>query len=160
MARRTQAARIKIVGWDEFERGLRKFNADLNDLTRLYVKVATYARDRARAAAPSRLSPGIQKSARPEGAFVNVIHRPPDALGRIMGANRRFGWYAAPQFKESRGRQFEKWVGNDWDPGSESGKPYYIGDALNSAVTEIIEIFGEEIMDMSRPAFPLGGLSR
>lgn len=154
---RGRAVRMEIKGLDEFLAGLRKMSADVMDMRKVYELIALLARDRARAAAPSRIQRGIQKRADATGAYVDVIRRPPDAVGRVMGANRRFGWYEKSQFMESAGKQFEPWVGNQWAPGANAGKPYYIGDAINEAVDEIIELFGEDIMRKATPAYPSGG---
>lgn len=153
---RGRAVRMEIQGLDEFIAGLQKMAADVMDMRKVYELIALMARDRARAAAPARIQRGIQKRANATGAYVDVIRRPPDAVGRVMGANRRFGWYEDPKFKDSAGKQFEPWVGNQWAPGANAGKPYYIGDAINEAVDEIIELFGDDIMLKARPAFPSG----
>lgn len=128
----------------------------LDDMLKVNTLISTLARDHARAASPARLQQAIQKRATSEYASIQVIHRPADALGRFMGANRRFGWYAAPKFKDSTGKQFPKWVGNQWDPGDNAGKPYYIGDAINELIDKIVDLYGDDIMEKAKPAFPEG----
>lgn len=155
---RSQAVRANIVGLEDFQGDLRRFAEKLDDLTGPYMKVAEMLRDRSRAAAPGSISSAIQRSANPKGASIQVIHRPPRALGVVMGANRRFGWYAAPQFRESKGKQFEKWVGNQWSPGGDAGKPYYIGDAINDSIDDALELLADEVMHLARIAFPDLGL--
>jgi hypothetical protein len=71
-----------------------------------------------------------------------------------MGARGRFGWYSNPRYSSSPARQFEPWVGNQWDPGEAGGAPYFIGPAINQSVDEIIEIYGDGIEDLARRAFP------
>lgn len=155
---RSQAVRTTIVGLDDFQADLRRLASQVDDLTIAYAKVSEMLRDRARAASPSSVSSAIQKQTNPKGASIQVIHRPARALGVFMGANRRFGWYAAPQFAQSSGRQFEKWVGNQWSPGSDAGKPYFIGDAVNNSIDEALELLADEIMHLARFAYPSLGL--
>lgn len=155
-AQRGRAFTAEIQGLEEFLAELRKMGLELDNQLKVNSLIATMVRDRARAASPGRLQQAIQKRATNEFAAIRVIRMPPDALGRFMGANRRFGWYAHPRYQNSTGRQFEKWVGNQWDPGANAGKPYYIGDAINSSVDELVELYGDDIMQKAKRAFPQG----
>lgn len=160
MARSSGAVRFQVVGLDDFQRDLLRFAASLEDMTPAWRKVGDLLRDRSRAAAPGSIGSAIQKRVTPQSASVQVIHRPPRAVGVVMGANRRFGWYAAPQFQYSTGRQFEKWVGNQWQPGMSEGKPYFIGDAINESIDDALDLLADEIMHKARFAFPkVGGVS-
>lgn len=157
---RSEAVRVEIVGLREFERDLARYAKQVDNLLPAYRKVAEMLRDRAKAAAPGSVQSAIQKRATPTSAAIQIIHRPARALGVFMGANRRFGWYSSPQFQKSSGRQFEKWVGNQWVPGSQSGKPYYIGDAVNESVDEAMDLLLDEVIHLARYAYPkLGGAS-
>lgn len=152
-----QSVRVQIPELQDFLRDLENFSQEVGDPVKVFRKVGDLLRDRARAAAPGSVAGAIQKRTTPQGAGIQIIHTPPRALGVFMGANRRFGWYAAPQFRESKGRQFEKWVGTGWNPGDDVGKPYYIGDAINQSVDDALELMADEIMKMARKAFPESG---
>lgn len=160
MASRSQAVRVNIVDLRDFQRDLDRFAKYVQNLLPAYRKVSEMLRDRARAAAPGGLQSAIQKRATPTSASIQIIHRPARSLGVFMGANRRFGWYAHPQFQKSTGRQFEKWVGNQWSPGADAGKPYYIGDPINDSIDEAMDLLLDEVIHLARHAYPrLGGAS-
>lgn len=157
---RSQAARVEIIGLKEFQRDLNRYAKQVENLLPAFRKVAEMLRDRAKAAAPADVASGIQKRATPLSASLQFIHRPPRTLGVLWGANRRFGWYAHPQFQNSTGRQFERWVGNQWTPGAEAGKPYFVGDAINNSVDEAMDLLLDEVIHLARHAYPrVGGVS-
>jgi len=142
---RRRGVRVEVEGLEDFEKDLRKFKRDIEALERFYVKASGYLRDRARAAAPTKLTGSIRRLPSRDAAAINIVRSPPRALGVFMGAKRRFGWYAQPKYAQSVGRQFPKWVGNQWEPGMSSGKPYHIGSAINAAVPKIMDMFADEI---------------
>lgn len=148
---------ITVVGLRDFQADLRAFARNLDDLKIVNDRIASLVRDRARAAAPGGVKSAIRKRVRPDQASIEIYHNPQRALGVFMGAKRRFGWYANARYRGSSARQFERWVGNQWEPGDSAGKPYYIGDAINQAVPEIVEMYGEEVERLAGRAFPEGG---
>ena len=60
----------------------------------------------------------------------------------------------APLPQCSTGRQFEPWVGNQWEPGETGGSPYYIGDAINDSVDDAAELMIDRINKLAAKAFP------
>jgi hypothetical protein len=117
-----------------------------NELDQAFRRIAQLMEDKAKAAAPERLSPAISHSTRRGVAQLLLRRNPPDAIARFFGAKRRTGWYAASRFRGSMARQFDPWVGNQWDPGETGGRPYWIGDAVNDTVPEAIEILDEIVL--------------
>jgi hypothetical protein len=147
---------VEIKGLKDFRRELRKLDdrSLRNGLTPIYRKIAKLVRGRAEGAAPGDVKSAIGHKANQRGAFITIGSSPPRARGVFFGAKARFGWYAAGRFRSSSARQFEPWVGNQWDPGESGGSPYFIGPAINHSVDEIIETMGEGIEDLARKAFP------
>jgi hypothetical protein len=154
---------IRVVGLKDFTRDLKAMGNDLKDLKDIYRDVAETVRVAARKAAPKQQSPSIRKRVNQQGAFLDVV--PMDSKGRerslgvIMGAEGRFGWYAAPWFSANTARQFKPWVGNQWVPGEQGGKPYYIGDAINESLDQVDDDFWNGIERLARKAFPDGGIN-
>lgn len=74
-----------------------------------------------------RTAAGVRARASASGAavgFASARGRP--TVAAWFGAKRRTGWYAAARFDGSAGRQFPRWVGNQFDPdwGATRGRPY------------------------------------
>lgn len=148
---------VQVRGLNEFRRELRRIDGSrfANTTRRVHRKVADLVAGKARAAAGSRLGRAIKPSATNNSAKVVMVDNPPDALAKLWGTNRRTGWYAAPRFAASTGRQHPTWVGNQWDPGENGGKPYIVGDAINASVDEIERIYLVDLIDeVTRDAFP------
>jgi hypothetical protein len=146
---------VTIVGLREFRSELRRMNRELGrEMRQVHLKVAALVAGRAKSAAPGELAGAITPRATQKAAFIGVRPKPPYALGVFMGARGRFGWYSNPRYRGSAGRQFEPWVGNQWDPGDGGGAPYYIGPAINRSVDDVIELYGDEIDQLARRAFP------
>lgn len=149
------ATRVTVVGLDDFRRELRRLDRALGrEMRKIHLKVSKLVAGRAQGAAPGALASAIKDSATQKAAFVATVAKPPYALAWIWGAKRRSGWYAAGRYRGSAGRQFPKWVGNQWDPGEGGGMPYYIGPAINATVDDVIELYGDEIEDLASRAFP------
>lgn len=147
--------KVKVRGLDEFRRELKRIDRALGkELRQVHLKVAGLVSGRARAAAPGRTGQAIRPRATQKSAFVQVGSRPGHAIGTFMGAKRRFGWYAAGRYRTSEGRQFEPWIGNQWDPGDGAGGPYHIGPAIDGSIDEVIELYGDEIEELAAKAFP------
>lgn len=149
--------KVKVDGLDQFRREIKRVDRELGkDLRRIHVKVAELVADKAKAASPDREAQGIKGRGTQKAALVRVsaTARNPRVLGVFMGMRRRSGWYANIRYRQSRARQFDPWVGSQWDPGERGGEPYFIGDAINSSVDDVIELYGDEIMDLAARAFP------
>lgn len=150
---------VRIEGLDQYLKGLKKMDREWGKAMRqVHLKVSILVSGRAAAAAPSRAKSGIKPNATQKAAFVKTSSgRRGDVLGVLWGMSKRSGWYAASRYSGSSGRQFEPWVGNQWDPGARSGKPYFIGEAINESVDDVIDIYGDEIEKLAAQAFPEGG---
>ncbi len=154
MASRT----VHVEGLREFRRAIKEVDRELGrELRQVHLKIAELVHGRAQAAtrgahAKKALKPKATQSA----AMVAIKSNRGDELAVFFGAKRRSGWYAARRYRSSSGRQFKPWVGNQWDPGESAGKPYFIGDAINASIDEVIELYADGIEDISRKAFPEG----
>lgn len=130
----------------EVEQGLGK------DFRQVWLRAAQLVADRADAAAPRRAKGVIKPRATQRAAFVRVTPKRGDELGVFLGQTRRSGWYRRGRYHDSKGKQFRPWVGNQWDPGDQGGKPYFIGDAINDSIDEVIDILGDGVEDIARRA--------
>ena len=150
------APRVEVKGLRDFRRELRGLDdkALRNGLTPIHRAIAKLVRGRVESAAPASVRRAIGHRANAKGAFITTRDRPAQALGVFWGAKARFGWYAAGRYQQSSGRQFKPWVGNQWDPGERSGSPYFIGEAINDSVDEIVETMAKGIEDLAARAFP------
>lgn len=148
--------RVEVKGLKDFRRELRKLDSRelRNGLTAIYRDIAKLVRSRAEGAAPGDVKRAIGHKANRRGAFITVRPVPEYALGVFLGAKGRFGWYSAHRYQQSSARQFEPWVGNQWDPGEPGGEPYFIGPAINRAVDDVVEKLADGIEDLARKAFP------
>lgn len=148
-------AEPRIRGLREFRRELKAMDSRWGPaLRRTFLEVANRVAGAADAAAPSRVKGSIRGRGTQRGAFVDVVARRGDEIAVVMGAKGRFGWYAAPRYSGSSGRQFAPWVGNQWVPGETGGKPYFIGDPINREVEPALETLADGIEDLARRAFP------
>jgi len=152
---------VYIRGLDEFRRELRRVDSKMgNEVRKIHRRVADLVADRAKAAAmsgvpqASRAAGAIKARASNKSAKIETVSRPPFALGVFWGQRQRSGWYANPRYAASTGRQFDDWVGNQWDPGEHGGKPYFIGDAINRSLDEVDDIYLDGIDELARRAFP------
>lgn len=102
----------------------------------------------------SRAAGAVKARSTNSSAFIDTVGKPPFALGVIWGQRKRSGWFANPRYSGSAGRQFDDWVGNQWDPGEHGGEPYFIGTAIDSSLDEVDDIYLEGVDDLVRRAFP------
>lgn len=123
------------------------------ELRQVWLKAAKHVLARAESAAPSYTAGALKARATQKAAFISITAGPRgDALAEFWGMKRRSGWYSHPRYRNSAGRQKRPWVGNQWDPGEQGGKPYFVGDAINDSVDEVIDILGDGIEDLARKA--------
>lgn len=154
-------AAVEIKGLQDFRRDLRALDRKLpNEVRKLHRKVSDHVADKARRGAAagdaqSRKAVGaIKARATQRAAYIETVPKPAFALGVFWGMKRRTGWYANPRYEGSNARQFQPWVGNQWDPGDAGGKPYFIGEAINQSIDEVQDIYLEGIDDLAKHAFP------
>jgi hypothetical protein len=78
------------------------------------------------------------------------------ANAAIWGAKKRTGWNARRR-NLGGAPQHPKWVGSGWDVGG-AGGPRGINDAIRHDKEQIFERYLEMVDDLSKRAFPRGGL--
>lgn len=155
-------AKSEIRGLKEFRRELRKMDKALPvEMRKVHRKVADLVSSRTRTAMAGglqsgRAAKGIKPSATSRSALIDTATtaRSPFTLAVIWGQRKRSGWYAAPRYADSKGKQFEPWVGNQWDPGEHGGRPYYLGFVVDESLDEIDRIYLEGVDELARRAFP------
>ncbi len=150
------APKVEIKGLADFRRELRKLDdrSLRNGITPVYREIAKLVKGRAQSAAPGDVKRAIGHRANRRGAFITIRPNPPRALGVFLGAKGRFGWYAAGRYARSSARQFEPWIGNQWEPGAGGTAPYFIGPAIDHSVDDVLEKMADGIEDLARRAFP------
>jgi len=147
---------VRVEGLSQFRRELKAANPKFGrELAKAHKKAGDHVANKAKGPLPARVrKSAIRGRGTQRGAFVDVVPVRGDELGVLMGAKRRVGWYSQPKYGSSSGRQFEPWVGNQWEPGSNAGKPYFIGAPINSSVDDVVEILGDALEDAAKRAFP------
>lgn len=144
---------IKARDLDKFRAACKKVDKELGkDLRQVWLKASKVVEARAVGAAPSRAKKAIKGRATQRAAFIRVTPKRGDELAVVLGQTRRSGWYRRGRYYGSKGKQFRPWVGNQWDPGENEGKPYFIGDAINDSVDEVVEILGDGVEQVARKA--------
>lgn len=142
---------VKAKDLGKLRKALKDIDKGLGkELRQVWLRAAKLVADRADSAAPQRAKGVIKPRATQRAAFVRVTPRDGDELGVFLGMTRRSGWYRRGRYARSKGKQFRPWVGNQWDPGEQGGKPYFIGDAINESVDEVVDILGDGIEDLAR----------
>jgi len=154
--RASAAGGVHVVGMAEFLAGLQAANVQTTKaMTTAHRRVAALVVKRAKPAAPGDTKAALRPIGRKDQAVIRVGSKPGRAIGTFMGAKRRFGWYAAGRYQASKGRQFRPWVGNQWDPGEQAGKPYFIGSPINESTEEALEVYQDELEKVYVLAYPL-----
>lgn len=150
---------LRITGLRDFTRELKAVDRDLGkELRQAHLQIARLIEGRAQARMlrggpqAAEAAKGVKGRATQKQAMLSITNRPPFTLPVVMGQRRRSGWYAARRFRGSTARQFQPWVGNQWDPGETGGKPYFVGPAINESIDEAIDLFGDAIDDLARRA--------
>lgn len=147
---------VYIVGLKEFRKELKAVERSWGkELRQAFLRVSKYLIPKVQAAAPPRAKDAVKAKATQAAAFINTTPgRRGDGLGVFWGMRRRSGWYAAARYRESTARQFEPWVGNQWDPGETGGVPYFIGPVINAEVDNVVDLLGDEVIKLAERAFP------
>lgn len=150
---------IEIEGLRNFTRELKRVDKAFGPkLRQVHLRIAvlvegrTHSAMRAGGGQASAAVRGVRAKATQKMAAIQTSRGPGWTLGVIWGQRRRTGWYARPRYRASSGRQFRPWVGNQYEPGSQAGKPYFLGDAMNSSIDEAIDLFGDAIDELAREA--------
>lgn len=146
--------KIDIQGIKQFSKAVKSVDKALaKELRLVHKKVAVFVAGRASTASPARTKGAIRPRATQTAAKIALTPgRRGDALGVFMGQTRRSGWYGKGRYRKSQGRQFDRWVGNQYTPGDSAGKPYFIGDAINSSIDEAVEMFAEGLGEVAKRA--------
>lgn len=105
-------------------------------------EVQSRANDRQRSRAAGQIKPSAQQS----GIALRIASggSVPYALAAFFGMDRHVGWYAKRRFANSSGRQFDRWVGNSWEPGG-AGGPYVLNDAVRARLDDVVKQWAEGI---------------
>lgn len=150
---------IQIQGLAKFTRELKRVDSEFGkELRQSHLRVARLIENRvqarmARGGPQARaVVKGVKTKATQKQTVVSVTDNPAFTLGVVWGQKRRSGWYVNRRYRQSKARQFEPWVGNQWDPGDMAGKPYFVGPAVNESIDEAIDIFGDAVDDLARRA--------
>ena len=152
---------VEVRGLRDFQRELRKAGGEFNnELRKINRKVSDLVAGRAKLGAQSggaqasKAAKAVKARASNTSASIDIVRNPPFALAVFWGQRRRSGWYAKGRYADSVGKQFQPWVGNQWDPGDLGGRPYFIGDAINASLDEVEDIYLTGVDDVMRRAFP------
>lgn len=144
---------IKARDLGKFRTACKKVDQQMGkEFRQVWLKVANLVANKADAAAPARAKGVIKPRATQRAAMARVTVKRGDELAVFLGQTRRSGWYRRGRYRDSKGKQFRPWVGNQWDPGEQGGKPYFIGDAINDSVDEAVDILGDGVEDLARKA--------
>lgn len=136
-------------------------DAEPKVMKKAYGKVASYTQSRARSNASQaggtyqKAKTAIRGYSDPTSASIGVNKQSsnPFAQGTFYGALGRFGWYAAAKYAESEGRQFDDWVGTNWRSGVTGEGPYVINYTVDEETPQIVEKFGDAMVELFGPAF-------
>lgn len=154
---------MEVRGLDDFRRELRQAGGDhAKALTkanrRVGREVAGKAKSNARLAGGvwAKAAPAISGRGNRDGASVGVANtnRAPMARPAFWGAKARTGWFANPVKYAGYSSQHPEWVGNRWEAASRTEGPYVINYTVLEEVPEILDVYGDEIEDLYRKAFP------
>lgn len=137
---------VEARGLAEFRKAAKAIDRELGkDFRQAWLKAARLGADRAQAGAPASARASIKGRATQRAAFIRITPKRGDELARFLGQKRRSGWYSRGRYSESSGRQFRPWVGNQWDPGARNAVPYFIGEPINDAVPEVVDLVADEV---------------
>lgn len=138
--------RVEARGLDQLRKALKQIDPAIGkELRQVWLKAAKLVVERAEGSAPARAKGAIKGRATQRAAFIRVTPKRGDELAVFMGQTQRSGWYGWRRYRQSAARQFRPWVGNQWDPGETGGKPYFIGEPINEAADEVVDMLGDEI---------------
>jgi len=144
---------IRARGLADLRKALKGFDPELRkELRQVWLRAARHVASKADAAAPGRAKGVIKPRATQRAAFVAVRPKRGDELAVFMGQRQRSGWYGFRRYRQSPARQFRPWVGSQWDPGETGGKPYFIGDAINDATEEVVDMVADGVDAVARRA--------
>jgi hypothetical protein len=156
----------RVVGLDEFRRELGRLEnaADWErELKQTHVDVGERAADWARFRA-ARFGTRQQQlatdaingkgTARQATITVTRTTAVPYALAAFWGQKKQSGWYGAPKYRNSSGKQAPKWVGAGWEYAVKGQGPYHINDALAEHLDDVLEFYAEAIDRLAKRAFP------
>jgi hypothetical protein len=142
---------IEVRGLKEALAAMRKVDKQIpKTVRRIHKEVGEVVASRARSAADRRTASAIKSRSTQRNAKIIVGLRPPVAIGRVVGANRRFGWYSHPRYRGSSGRQYRPHLGSSWTP----EQLYQVGPAMPPAMDEALKLLEERFTDLFREAFP------
>lgn len=144
---------VQARGLDQLRKALKRIDKDLGkELRQVWLRAARMVATRAEGAAPGRAKGTIKGRATQRAAFIRITPKRGDELAVFLGQKQKSGWYGWRRYRESQGRQFRPWVGNQWDPGEQGGRPYFIGEPINQAAEEVVDMLADGVEDLARRA--------
>jgi len=145
-----------IAGLKASSQGLGREQRKANK--RVAEEVSEWARSAARSGTRQqvRAAGAIKPRSTQSTARLAISGGPAYAKAAFWGMSRRTGWYAAERFRESRGRQAPRWVGNSWTAGVAGQGPHVINDALAAHVDEVEALYAAGYESALKAAFPGG----
>ena len=151
---------IQVKGLPEFHKALKDVDkAWPKAMTNVHKTIAKTAAEGAQGMAvgwgrkQAKAASKIRGTSSVKGASVGV---PSGGIAStaFWGAKKHTGWYAAPKYNASTGRQHDPWVGNSWEAAAFSGGPYAINRALFFDLPEIDADYMRMIDELTKAAFP------
>jgi len=144
---------VQARGLDDLRKALKRIDKELGkELRQVWLRAAKMVAARAEAAAPSRAKGVIKGRATQRAAFVRITPKGGDELGVFLGQTQRSGWYGWHRYRPAEARQFRPWIGNQWDPGETGGRPYFIGEPINRATDEVVDMIADGVVAVARRA--------
>jgi hypothetical protein len=138
--------KVEVRGLKEFQRELRKLqDKQVNaELAALNQKAAQLVVDNVRPVSrqQAKVAGGIRAAKTFKAAVVSTKNtkRTPFAVGAFFGARRY--------------KQFQPWIGNQWDPGDSVSASYGVPHAIAAHLDEIVDVYGDGIEALAAKAFP------
>ncbi len=143
----TAVVTVNARGLKELRRDLKRADRAIGkEFRQVWLAAARLVAAEAKTAAPGSSGRAITGRATQRAAAVRISARRGDELARFFGARRRAGWYARGRYRDSDGRQFRPWVGNQWDPGEAGGRPHFIGEPINAAAERVVDLVADETL--------------
>lgn len=139
------ADRVEVHGLADFQRELRKADATLKaELASLNQRVAQRIVDDVQPTSPqqAKVSKGIKAAKQFKAAVVSTANTRanPFAVGAFFGARRY--------------KQFQPWIGNQWDPGDSVAASYGVPHSIAKHLEDIVDMYGDGIEEIAAKAFP------
>jgi hypothetical protein len=152
---------VTVSGLDELSRELRKVDPRLNkQLQRANKDISTDLANKSQAAvsgltdAGGRGARGIRPRAGAKKATIALLGSNAFVRAAVFGAEVHWVFGRPMAAADMSRRAWQPWIGDDWTP--EEGL-YGISPVIKSAIPDILDTYGDRVMDALAGAFPQGG---